>query len=107
MILASPLTRSVSFMPGIRKSSPTAGLTTMFSSVSSRLLPGRSGMAIVLSSSTAAKPGLSPFGVTSALPLPSDEPISTNGLLAMKERQWPSSRFSSLRIEPAVGSGVL
>ena len=28
----------------------------------------------------AAKPGLSPFGVTSALPLPSDEPISTNGL---------------------------
>jgi hypothetical protein len=64
-------------------------------------------MAMVVSSSTAAKPGLSPFGVTSALPAPSDEPISTNGLLPMKERQWPSSAFNSLRIEPSVGRGVL
>ena len=79
----------------------------MFSSVSSRLLPGRSGMATVLSSRMAAKPGLSPFGVTSALPAPSEDPISTNGLLPMKERQWPSSALSSLRIEPSVGRGVL
>lgn len=64
-------------------------------------------MAMVELSRMAVKPGLSPFGVTSALPAPSEEAISTNGLLPMKERQWPSSALSSLRIDPSVGRGVL
>ena len=42
---AWPLTRSVSSKPGTTKSRPTLGLDRMLTSVSSRLLPGRSGMA--------------------------------------------------------------
>jgi hypothetical protein len=79
--------RSVSLMPGTKKISPTPGEARMLPNVSTRLLPRRSGINRVLSSSTATKPGPSPRGLASALPLPSPEASTRNGESAMKSRQ--------------------
>ena len=51
----------------------------MFSNVSSRLLPSRSGMASVRSSRTATNPAGSPFGETSSRPSDPRVAIITNG----------------------------
>ena len=61
-----------------------------------RRLPGRSGMAMVVSSSTRTKPGASPRGLQSAEPSPAAELATTqNGDSAMKSRQcWLSAGFS-------------
>jgi hypothetical protein len=53
---ALPFTRSVSPTPGIRNSSATRGSATMLRRLSMRLLPRRSGMSSVFSSSTATNP---------------------------------------------------
>ena len=62
---ARPLTRSVSAMPGIRKSRPMRPLCMTLRSVSSRLLPLASGITRRVSSSTETKPGAPPRGETS------------------------------------------
>src|SRR5258708_30113402 len=54
---AVPLMRSVSFIPGTRNSIPIRGLTSRLVMLSSRLLPTRSGIRSVRSSSTRTKPG--------------------------------------------------
>ena len=64
-IRARPFTRTVSSTPAIMNTSPTSGLAVMFDSVSSRLLPGRSGITSVFRSVTWTKPGASPRGLTS------------------------------------------
>jgi hypothetical protein len=79
MISALPLTLTVSSMPGIMNSSPTFALAIIFSIVSPRLLPGRSGMISVPSSMTRTKPGGSPRGDTSALPFASAVPMHRKG----------------------------
>ena len=55
-----------------------------------RLLPGRSGIASVFSSSTFTNPAGSPFGETSKMPAASLEAIRMNGEEAMKRRQKSS-----------------
>lgn len=62
-MLATPLILNASATPGIRKTSPILGSASMFFSVSMRLFPRLSGMAIVwLSRTRNASPGLSPRG---------------------------------------------
>ena len=55
--------------------------------VSNRLLPGKSGTARVLSSSTRTNPGASPLGDTSQRPAAFDELNSTMGDFSMIVRQ--------------------
>lgn len=82
---------------GHEESSPTWGRSTMFTSESSRLLPGRSGMSSVRSSSTATKPGSPPRGEASTRPAASTDASTTSGERAMKRRQWASRASSCLR----------
>ena len=65
---AAPLTRTVSPLPGITKSSPALPVRTTFWRVSSRLLPLRSARAMCCASSTRTKPLGPPRGEASALP---------------------------------------
>src|SRR3954454_4694782 len=78
---------------------PTPGDARMLPNVSTRLLPRRSGISSVLSSSTPTKPGPSPRGLASALPLPSLDASTRNGERAMKSQQnlsrWCSTFFSA------------
>ncbi len=62
VIRALPLSLSVSSKPGMKNRQPTFGLATMFDMVSSRLLPGRSGIRMVPSSTTWTKPADRPRG---------------------------------------------
>jgi hypothetical protein len=89
-------------MPGMRNSRPTCGFCRIFCSESQRLLPGRSGMTTVLSSSTRTKPGRSPLGETSHRPSVPDVPRSMNGERSMNARQCrsrPPSCFRTARSE--------
>ncbi|GIR72498.1 MAG: hypothetical protein CM15mP75_0100 [Flammeovirgaceae bacterium] len=61
-ISARPLIRRVSPTPGTRKRSETRGSRTMLRSVSMRLLPRRSGIMTVFSSTTRTNPAGSPRG---------------------------------------------
>src|SRR5262249_54899586 len=65
---ARPLTRSVVPEPGIRNSSATRGSRTMLRKESMRLLPRRSGIISVLSSSMRTKPARAPRGEQSSPP---------------------------------------
>ena len=102
-IVARPFTRRESSNPGIMKRMPTFGFSMMLLMVSRRLLPGRSGMMMVLSSSTWTKPAGSPRGDTSALPFLSAVPMQRNGDSSMKRRQCLSSCASCLRTAPSPG----
>ena len=104
---ARPLTRSVSSTPGTMKSRPTPLVCRMFSSVSRRRLPGRSGMTSVVSSSTATKPGASPRGDTSPSWSAPVVPISRNGERAMKSRACRSRWSSCLRITRSLGAPMM
>ena len=88
---ARPFTRNVSSNPGTRNRRPTFAFSVMFVSVSTRLLPGRSGMKIVLSSSIWTNPGPSPRGETSAFPSAFAVPIVRNGERPMNSREYLSS----------------
>ena len=72
-ILALPRTRGVFLVSGTRKITPTNGWRSTFRKVSARRLPGRSGTASAVSSSTWARPAGSPFGEMSIEPAPSVE----------------------------------
>jgi hypothetical protein len=65
---ARPLTRKVSSKPGTMNSKPKRPVAMMFSSVSSRLLPGASGSSSVCASGTLTKPGSPPRGDASMCP---------------------------------------
>ena len=93
---ARPLIRSVSPRPGTMKIRPTCGLDRTLCQPSARLLPGRSGMAIVVSSSTIAKPGGSPLGETSQVPSAADVAMRQNGEVASHSRSSSCSRVRSL-----------
>ena len=82
--VACPLTRNVSSNPGMMNNSPTLGLATMFARLSSRLLPGRSGIARVRSSRILTKPTGSPRGLTSAFPSVFWVPRQTKGARRIK-----------------------
>ena len=100
---ARPLTRSVSTRPGTTKIRPTCGLDSTLTQPSARLLPGRSGITRVWSSSTCTKPAGSPFGETSQLPSAAEVAISRNGDAAIQARSRSCSRWRSLRTAPADG----
>ena len=65
---------------------PTCGLATMLWKPSARRLPGRSGIAIVVSSRTRVKPGGSPFGDTSQVPSAPAVATRQNGEAASQAR---------------------
>ena len=91
VIRALPLSLSVSSKPGTKNSRPTFGLAVMLAMVSSRLLPGRSGMRMVLSSMTWTKPGGSPRGERSARPCVSAVEMTRKGDRPMNWREYLSS----------------
>src|SRR6185437_12182214 len=91
-MVARPLMRSVSRMPGMTKIRPTCGLARMLRSVSVRRLPARSGMASSLSSRTWTKPGASPLGETSHWPSALAELMKSSGASATNWRQCSSRR---------------
>ncbi len=95
-----PATRTVSLMPGSRKTSAISWFSRMFFSVSSRLLPGRSASAIVCSSITLNEPGGSPRGVTSCLPEASAVETMQIGDRPMKRAMWTSRRPISFSAAP-------
>src|SRR5262245_58457935 len=65
MIVARPLTRRVSPKPGTRNSRPTWPVCKMLRSLSKRLLPRRSGISSIRSSTTCTNPGSSLQGEAS------------------------------------------
>ena len=85
MMRARPLMRSVSFAPGIRKSSDTRGSSIRLRSESSRLLPRRSGISTRLLSSTRTNPAGSPRGEQSS-PLAPELARTKNGAFSMNVR---------------------
>src|SRR5439155_1086231 len=84
VMLAVPLTRKVSLIPGTKKISPTPGRARRLPIVSTRLLPSRSGIRRVWSSMTLTKPGASPFGEASQRPDGSLEAMTRKGDSAVK-----------------------
>jgi hypothetical protein len=104
VMLARPLTRKVSLMPGTKKISPTPGCASRLLSVSIRLLPSRSGISRVVSSRTCTKPGISPFGEASQRPDGSEDAITRNGESAMKLRQCLSNRANCFLTARSLGS---
>jgi hypothetical protein len=85
-----PQTRSVCRTPGTTKITATLRFSTMLRNESIRLLPGRSGIAIVRSSRIFTKPAGSPFGDTSGSPRALAVASMMNGLAAMKRAQCSS-----------------
>ena len=101
---ARPFTRKVSSTPGTKNSSPTWPFCTMFSSVSSRLLPGESAMSRVPASSTFTKPGAPPRGEASIAPSGLELATTTSGDWATKRAQCASSCASSFFTERSCGA---
>src|SRR5215218_6868675 len=84
--------------------SPTCGLVRMLVNPSTRRLPARSGMAIVVSSRIMVNPAGSPLGETSQVPSAAEVAMRQNGDAAS---HCVSSSCSSLRVLPAAAaSGV-
>jgi len=81
---------------------PTFGLTSRFFIPSMRLLPGRSGISSVRSSSSCTKPGASPLGEQSML-VPFEVANTRNGDAAMKAR--PTAVMRSLSLAAMWGNG--